>query len=248
MSRRDYRSEEFRRMVVLGESTVQGGGWLQSDDQRFPDIVARLINSCQKTPVEYFNEGIGASVISPRSTGYEDSRKPSALERYRESVIERRPDLFIFCYGLNDMRCGAPLSVFIEDMETIIRDVRAACDPVIVLTTVYHMTGFDRFDPFNVGSVESTIRYNGAIAGLADKHDCILADVWAAQGLTDWIVHQDGVHSNAVGNLLVAHKIFEAIAQNCSGISAHTRLMDSGTEWTRNTTAIAYNKNTVEPS
>ena len=233
--RKDYHRGKFERLVILGESTVEGGGWLQSKEQRFADVVARLIDTCQKTPVEYFNEGVGASVISPRSTGYDDSRKPSALERYRENVIERNPDLFILCYGLNDMRCGTPLAVFVEDMETIIADVKAACDPVTVLTTVYHMTGFDRFAPFNVGSIEATKQYNAAIAELAQRHDCILADVWAAEGLADHVIHQDGVHANAVGNLLIAHKVFEAIAVNCSGIAEHTQRLDSDTQWTRNT-------------
>ncbi len=232
---KDYHRGEFKRLVILGESTVEGGGWLQSNQQRFADIVARLIDTCQESPVEYFNEGRGASVISPRSVGYDDSGKPSAIERYREKVIERGPDLFILCYGLNDMRCGTPLDVFVEDMETIITDVRAACDPVTVLTTVYHMTHFDWFAPFNVGSVEATKRYNSAIADLADKHDCILADVWSAERLADHLIHQDGVHANAVGNLLIAHKVFEAIAQNCTGIAQHTHRLNANTQWTRST-------------
>jgi len=28
----------FRKLIVLGESTVQGGGWLASDDERYADI------------------------------------------------------------------------------------------------------------------------------------------------------------------------------------------------------------------
>ena len=233
MFQKDYDAAEFKRLVILGESTVEGGSWLHSPDQRFADVLVRLINLCQEVPVEYFNEGIGASVISPRSPGYDASRKPSAIERYKERVIGRTPDLFILCYGLNDMRCGTPLELFVEDMETIIVDVKAACDPVTVLTTVYHMTGFDRYTPFDLGNVEATRRYNVAIAGLAEKHDCILADVWAAEGFADHVIHQDGVHANAVGNLLIAHKVFEAIAQNCSGLSARTRSHDAQTDWGR---------------
>jgi lysophospholipase L1-like esterase len=228
--RKDYHSDEFKRIVIFGESTVHGGGWLRcKDDLRFADIVVRLINSCQQNPAEYFNEGLSASVISPRSVGYEDSVKPSALERYKEKVIAHKPDLFVFCYGLNDMRCGTPISAFIEDMETILKDVNAACSPVTVLTTVYHMTGFDRYAPFDIGGVEVTKEYNRAIADLAEKHDCILADVWSAEGLADHVIHQDGVHANAVGNLLIGHKIFEAIAQNCTGVAAHTRVLDADT-------------------
>ena len=34
-----------------------------------------------------------------------------------------------------------PLTDFVEDMRTIITDVREACNPLIVLTTIYYMTG-----------------------------------------------------------------------------------------------------------
>jgi lysophospholipase L1-like esterase len=98
------------------------------------------------------------------------------------------------------------------------------------------MTRYDWHAPFDVGSVEATIRYNAAIADLAAKHGCILADVWAAEGLADWLIHPDGVHANAVGSLLIAHRVFEAIAQNCSGLSNHTRALDADTEWTRHVT------------
>jgi lysophospholipase L1-like esterase len=236
---KDYHSAEFKRLVVFGESTVAGGRWLRKPNQRFADVLFRLINACQSRPVEYFNEGIGASVISPRSPGYKASVKPSAIERYQESVIEREPDLFVFCHGLNDMRCGTSLDVFMEEMETIIRDVRSVCDPVIVLATVYHMTAFDRYAPFNFGSVEITRQYNSAIADLAVKYDCLLADVWAAEGMADHVIHQDGVHANAVGNLLIAHKVFEVIAQNCSGISAHIHDLDSTSDWTQIAASMA---------
>ena len=240
MFKKDYCDKEFRRMVVLGESTVQGGGWLQSEDQRFGDVVAKLITLCQAEPVEYFNAGVSASVISPRSPGYDDSGKPSAMERYRESVVDRNPDLFLFCYGLNDMRCGTPIPQFIEDMETITREVKAACNPVTVLTTVYHMTGWDRYAPFNVGSIQATKDYNAAIGALAEKHDCILADVWEAEGLADHLIHPDGVHANAVGSLLIAHKIFEILAQNCSGLSRRTHEVDADTDWGRFAISVAY--------
>ena len=179
-------------------------------------------------------------MISPRSPGYDYSGKPSALERYREKVIERNPDLFILCYGLNDMRCGTPVEQFTGDMATIIRDVKAACDPVTVVTTVYHMTGFDRYAPFNVGSIEATIDYNKAMDDLAREHDCILADVWAAQGMADHLIHQDGVHANAVGNMVIALEVFGAIARNCSGIAARTQSLDERTAWTREAADMAY--------
>jgi lysophospholipase L1-like esterase len=234
---KDYRKEPFRRMVVMGESTVEGGPWLQVlPDDRYADVLRRLINACQQRPVEYFNKGIGANAISPRSPGYANSRKPSALERYKKDVLELKPDLFILAYGLNDMRAGMPLADFREDMATIIRDAKQASDPLIVLTTVYYMTGWKSYPPYDKGSVEATLKYNECIRGLAREFDCVLADPWGAEGGADWLINPDGVHANKVGNLLIAHRIFEAVAQHASGLAAWTHELDSTTKWVANTT------------
>jgi lysophospholipase L1-like esterase len=224
-------------MVVMGESTVQGGPWLLNLEDRWADVLARLINRCQSMPVDYHNKGIGANAISPRSPGYPDSAKPSALERYREDVIDLNPDLFVLCYGLNDMRAGMDVGEFSEDMQTIITDVKDSCSPLTVLTTIYYMTGWKSFPPYDVGSVELTRIYNGEIGRLAERNGCILSDVWEAEGGADWVINPDGVHANFVGNLLIAHRVFRDIAVNCSCLSMSTFEETEGTEWVRNTTS-----------
>jgi len=235
MPRKDMWPYEFRIMVVMGESTVEGGGWLARREYRWPDMLAELISRCQGRPLTYYNKGIGANAISPRSPGYADSVKPSALERYRDDVIALKPDLFILSYGLNDMRAGMNPEEFREDMQTIIGDVKEACNPVTVLTTVYHMTAFRSWAPFDRGGINQTRVYNEVIRQLAEDNGCILADVWAAEGEADWLIHPDGVHANMVGNMVIANRVFEAIAQNCSGLTLRTFREDADTEWTRNT-------------
>lgn len=232
----DWHSTPFRRMVILGESTVQGGPWVPAAGDRFADILARLINSMQAEPMTYLNKGIGANAISPRSPGYANSAKPSALERYREDVIAQKPDLFIFCYGLNDMRAGMDVGEFIEDCDTILSDVQAACNPLAVLTTIYHMTGWKSFAPYDKGSPQLTALYNERIRALARERQALLADVWTAQGQADWLVHPDGVHANRLGNLLIAHEIFATLARHCSGLTNAVYEADKGTDWTRHTT------------
>jgi hypothetical protein len=233
---KDYKRGPFKRLVILGESHVQGGPWLQSQEDRYADVLVRLINACQKEPLEYYNRGIGANCISPRSPGYAQSVKPSALERYHKDVIDLQPDLFILAYGLNDMRAEMPLTDFREDMATIILDVQKACSPVTVLTTVYYMNGWKSYPPFNKGSVELTRRYNDCLRGLAAEFDCILADVWAGEGGADWLIHYDGVHANKVGQLLIANRIFEALAQHASGLTDWTFERERDTEWSRTNT------------
>lgn len=215
----DLHPQPFRTLVALGESTV-AGMCATSEDWRWVNIVARLISEFQGTPVTLHNRGIGANAISPRSPGYAASAKPSALERYQQDVIALQPDLFILAYGLNDMRAGMPLADFSADMATIIEDVTAACHPVTVLTTVYHMSAYDLYPPFDRGSIAATEEYNAAIRGLAAEHGCLLADIWAAQGQADWVVHPDTVHANDLGHLLIGHRVFETIATHCSGVAS----------------------------
>jgi len=218
LSKRDYYSKPFERMVVLGESHVAGAG-VKDESDRWVNIVAELISEFQGKPVKLYNKGIGANAISPRSPGYERSAKPSALERYQEDVIALKPDLFILSYGLNDMRAGMHPEEFREDMQKIITDVKKACNPVIVLTTVYHMSAYDLYPPYNLGSKEATEVYNTVIRQLAEKNDCLLADIYDAEGCADWVVHPDTVHANKLGHRLIAHRVFEVIAKNCSGVA-----------------------------
>lgn len=233
---KDFSKKPFKRLVILGESTVQGGGWLpKPEEDRYADVLVRLINACQETPIEYFNKGIGNNSISPRSPSYAQSAKPSAIERYQKDVIDLKPDLFILAYGLNDMRGDMPIKDFREDMATIIGDVKKACNPVMVLTTIYYMTGYKSWPPINKGSVALTLKYNECIRSLAQEFDCILADVWKAQDQADWLIGVDGVHANKVGMILIANRIFEALAQHASGLTNYAFTQVANNDWTRNT-------------
>lgn len=223
----------FRGMVVLGESTVQGGGWLVDKGERWPDILHNLLEVAQEEPLNYHNAGLGASVISPRSPGYEASVKPSASERLEKEVISLGPDLVVIAYGLNDMRAGMPLEDFKEEMEKLLEKIRQKLSPTIVVANVYHMRSFEFYPPFNRGSLKATKAYNRMLRDLARERKCIYADIWSAQGRKDHVVHQDTVHANKIGNILIANKAFEAIVQACPGISKNVLERDAETEWTK---------------
>ncbi len=129
---------------------MEGGPWLHEQQERCAGVFVRLINACQKEPIEYYNKGIGANTISSRSPGYAESKKPGALESYHDDVIDLQPDLYILAYGLNKMGAAMPLSDFRADMATIIGDVQKACSPATVLTIVYYMTGWRSFRPYDI--------------------------------------------------------------------------------------------------
>ena len=228
----------FKSLVVLGESTVEGGEWLSGPEERWADILWKLLETAQEEPLIYHNAGIGASVISPNSPGYEASVKPSAAERLQEEVISQNPDLVVVAYGLNDMRSGMNVSAFKEDMEEIIDRIQGSNHPLIVIANVYHMSAYKYYPPFDKGSVAKTRKYNQMLKRLAVEKGCLYADVWSAEGQMDSVIHQDTVHANKVGNMLIAHKVFECIVHAAPGITNNVNKRNANTEWTRNCLAL----------
>jgi lysophospholipase L1-like esterase len=227
-------SGPFNSLVVFGESTVEGGGWLSGPEERWADILWKLLENAQEEPVFYYNAGIGASVISPISPGYEASVKPSAAERLQEEVISQNPDLIVIAYGLNDMRAGMSVSAFKTEIKEIIDRIQHSIQALIVIVNVYHMSAFEYYPPFDKGSVGKTKEFNQMLEKLAVEKNCVYADVWSAEGQQDSVIHQDTVHANKIGNMLIAHKVFECIVHAAPGITRNVEKRNAHTEWTRN--------------
>ena len=212
VTKRDRHPEPFRRVVVIGESHVAQRMWV--------DVFARLLTEFQGPPEpEVINAGIGGNAISPRSPGYAASAKPSAMERYEEDVIAKGPDLVVVSYGLNDMRAKMPPEDFREDLSTLVSAIKEACRPVIVLTTVYNMSAYRVYPPFDKGSVEATEVCNLVIKQVAEEHDALLADIWGAEGGAPWLIDADTVHANRLGHTLIGNRVFETVAKHCSGVA-----------------------------
>jgi lysophospholipase L1-like esterase len=216
--KRDYWSKPFRVAVALGESTT-AGGTATSRELTWVNRLAELINESQLEPVKMINSGIGANVVSRRSPEYENSGKPSAMERYKKHVIEHRPDLVLVSYGLNDARGGTPLAQFLEDLRQIVVDITSQTGALMVIVNAYFMTGFDRYIPFNKANIATFMGYNAGLKRLAQECDALYADVFGAEDMAPWMIDPDGVHANNLGHRVVANRIFEVLAQNCSGLS-----------------------------
>ena len=234
MSYKNLLRGPFKSLVVLGESTVEGGGWLSGPEERWADIFWKLLENAQEENISYHNAGVGASVISPVSPGYEASRKPSASERLEDELISRKPDLVVIAYGLNDMRAGMSVSDFETEMAEIIDRIQRSNEQLLVIANVYHMSSYQYYPPFEKGSVAKTIEYNRMLQKLAGKKRCAYADVWSAEGKRDALIHQDTVHANKVGNMLIAHKVFECIVHAAPGIMDNVEKRNATTDWTRN--------------
>ena len=222
--KKDDRSDSFMKFVALGESTT-AGGWSTRRERCWVSRLGDLINDFQEAPAEVVNMGIGANVISTRSPCYEGSGKPAANERLDKQVIEERPDLLVISYGLNDARGGTPLDLFLEEMTQLVKRVRDAIDPVIVLPGPYFMTDFNlgHESGFGLGDLGVFKEYNKGIGRLAGELNCLYVDLLNAYQETEWMIHYDGVHANDLGHRIVANRTFEVIAQNCSCIARWTK-------------------------
>jgi len=223
----------FQKLVVLGESTVQGGGWLAGDDERYADILWQQLALAQEQPLEYVNAGLGASVISPASPGYDASAKPSAAERLDAQVIGQNPDLLVIAYGLNDMRSGMDVTTFRSEMVKLLDRIAAKIDPAIVLVNLYFVTAFHHYPPFDRGSREATLAYNDMLRGLAADRGLIYADAYAATADCPHVVHLDTVHANKLGNMLIANRIVEAVVRACPGLADNVNHRDATTDWSK---------------
>ncbi|MFH1006065.1 MAG: SGNH/GDSL hydrolase family protein [Candidatus Latescibacterota bacterium] len=222
-AKRDYRADPFRIFVALGES-ITAGGWFTDPGRCWVSRLADLINDFQSDPVQCFNMGIGANVISTKSPCYGDSGKPAADERLYQHVIEKRPDLLVISYGLNDARGGTPLGFFREELVRIVRRVREAIDPLIVLPGPYYMHDFGLEAPtWGHGDMDLFAEFNQGIAEVGAEEDCLFVDLLEAYGRANWMVHYDGVHANDLGHRIVANRIFEKLAQNCSALGKKTQ-------------------------
>ena len=225
--------KEFKVMFTLGESTT-AGGWSSYRERCWANQLARLINEFQRVPVQLFNMGIGANVISTKSRGYEYSGKPAASERLDQHVLEYVvngshlvPDLLVISYGLNDARIGTPVELFSNEMKSIICKVREKIQPLIVLLGPYYMTNYKcGGKEWSYGSLDIFYQYNQAIMKAAEETDCLFVDLLASYRKADWLVHHDGCHANDLGHRIVANKIFEILASNCSGLAKETKELE----------------------
>ena len=220
---KDMRAEPVRRVVALGESTTWGYS-VSDKEQCWVNQVVRLLEEFQGEPIELINQGIGSNVITTECPCYEHSQGPAALERVDADVIDLAPDLVFLSYGLNDSRGGTTPAVFRRAYQELIDRIRARTrgriDPLIVVLNTYYMHEV-LYDgaPWDHSDYEVTEVFNVVIRQIAEANGLIHADIYAAEVGVDWIIDEDHCHPNDLGHRLIAHRVFEAIARNCTFVA-----------------------------
>jgi len=218
----------------MGESNAYG---MSAGDplNEWVQVLAFLIRRFQDGPLRVFNNAIPSNVISPRAPGYDPKHiygtAPSALERFEQDMIDYRPDMAVYAYGLNDSRCGHALESFIEDYEKIVSETRRRLsDVLLVLVGPYWNLQYDAetwarleyqqckagFGMFDKSGDELVLSYNEAIADMSRRYDAVFADVYSATAKSGWLLTDDHCHFNDIGQWVIGQTVFSAIARNCS--------------------------------
>jgi len=220
-------SAPFKRMVVLGDS-ISYGMCAAEPAHEWNQVVVRQLREFQDEGPVVFNRGLPAEVISPRCPGYEESAKPSLMERYQEHCIDLAPDLVIIAEGLNDMRSGMPLQDYVADLEAIVSDIGRQTDALVVLVGIYHQAfGKGANDPavyptWTRWTQDIAAAYDLAIRLTAERLGAVFVDAQRIMGAADWLLHTDSCHLNDLGHVLIGNGIFGAIAVHQESLAAAT--------------------------
>jgi hypothetical protein len=77
-----------------------------------------------------------------------------------------------------------------------------------------------QYAPFDKADLATFMGYDASLKRFAEETGSLFADVFQAQGMAPWTMDPvDGVHPNDLGHRLIANRIFETLAQNCSALS-----------------------------
>ncbi len=173
------------------------------------------------------------------SRAYPGRSVDATIRNFQSDALDRKPDLGLVMYGLNDQGGGVSLESYLEQYQWIAERLAAECgaEAVFLSPTPDASTGkdFAQYDAF----LFRTIGYAASLRALADRIGVPHADtfhaIWGkgastldASGRAMWplfpTAHNrpftslietdgkgDGIHPSALGHLLIARAAYDAI-------------------------------------
>ena len=216
---KDYFGGAFKTMVCIGDS-ITAGGSAASRELCWVNRLGKLISEFQENRLNVINCGIGANVLVDGGSAYENAVKPAGKERIGRDVVKYDPDLVTLAFGTNDMRGGTAVSRFIEDLEYVISMLKSKTSALIVVLSTYFIVDFGKStDAWGKANLQLFKGCNREISSCCQRYNILYADVFSAMGEAPWVVDRDNIHPNNLGHILIANKVFEVIATNCSAFS-----------------------------
>ncbi|MGW8483685.1 SGNH/GDSL hydrolase family protein [Microbacterium sp. NPDC055903] len=189
----------WRRFVAVGDSFTEGIGdpdpAVPGGHRGWADRVAEVL-ARQVDDFAYANLAVRGKLIA------------QIVADQIEPAVALRPDLVSICAGGNDViRPGTDPDAIAMQLEDAVARLSSTGAAVILFTGID--TGFTPVFRAFRGKVAI---YNENVRGIADRHDCIVADQWALKTVQDVrFFDDDRLHYNALGHHEVARMVLRAL-------------------------------------
>ena len=187
--RHGFESGRYRTIVAFGDSIVEGYG----QPEGWPEILGREL-SARFEGVRIFNAGRSGNTAA------------DGVARIGKDVLDRKPDLVLISFGLNDMKNGVSVHSFAENLVSIMEKVSGSGGTPVLMTTTRLQKGAGSLARVNPSP------FNDVILRLADEKKVPLIDVWAQfKGYNTGTYLMDVAHPNAEGYRVLAEIIREGL-------------------------------------
>jgi len=109
-----------KAIAILGDSITDGRGSTTNGNDRWPDDLARRLQSGGMTNVAVLNAGIGGNAVTTNSVG------PSGLSRYSRDILGQSAVRWVIIFeGVNDIGGDVSASTITSAYDTLIAQARA---------------------------------------------------------------------------------------------------------------------------
>ncbi|HOA87572.1 MAG: SGNH/GDSL hydrolase family protein [Microbacteriaceae bacterium] len=189
----------WRRFIALGDSFTEGVGdpepSLPGGNRGWADRVAEVLS--QGVPdFAYANLAVRGKLIE------------QIIAEQLDAAVALKPDLVTISAGGNDViRPGTDPDAIARRFDYVISRLGATGATVVVFTGVD--VGFSPVFRRIRGKVAI---YNENVRAIAEKHDAVVADMWALKAVQDsrfWA--DDRLHPNALGHHEIARMVLRAL-------------------------------------
>lgn len=224
----------WKALSLLGKRVLWLGDSITQDGKYVTDIEYSLERRFPSQKVDIVSIGLASETTSGLSEKAHPFPRPWVLERLQRALDKVKPNVVVACYGMNDgiyhPQSPERLKAFQKGIGKLIASVRAAGATLILLTP-------PPFDPLPVKSILPGTAPDFSFMAPYDHYDDVLAEYarWELSlnepgvtvidlhtPLSDYLKQRrrtdpgfsystDGIHPDAVGHLLMAHVILQAL-------------------------------------
>jgi lysophospholipase L1-like esterase len=116
----DAQMTDVKALAVLGDSITDGRGSTTNGNNRWPDQLARRLQSSGNTKVAILNQGIGGNAVTSGGLG------PTGLSRFSRDILGQSGVRWVIVFeGVNDIGAGVSAASLTSAYDNLIAQARA---------------------------------------------------------------------------------------------------------------------------